>query len=134
MPGNWPVPFGKGPSEKDPRHGNLVGGLLHLTGGGWKRDVGHGRSESCPGETLDRGAETYRRSAPPRQPPTLLRYGNSARVFDAISQYALERLAGFVEAPQTQPYLGYAPGDLRVTGQLWPDHLVRKSDLSRACL
>jgi RNA-directed DNA polymerase len=24
------------------------------------------------------------------------RYGNSARVFDAISQYALERLAGFV--------------------------------------
>ena len=37
MPGNWPVPFGKGPSEKDPRHGNLVGGLLHLTGGGWKR-------------------------------------------------------------------------------------------------
>ena len=29
MPGNWPVPFGKGPSEKDPRHGNLVGGLLH---------------------------------------------------------------------------------------------------------
>jgi hypothetical protein len=30
MPGNWPVPFGKGPSEKDPRHGHLVGGLLHL--------------------------------------------------------------------------------------------------------
>jgi hypothetical protein len=28
MPGNWPVPFGKGPSEKDPRHGYLVGGLL----------------------------------------------------------------------------------------------------------
>ena len=37
MPGNWPVPFGKGPSEKDPRHGNLVGGLLHSTGRGWKR-------------------------------------------------------------------------------------------------
>src|SRR5512142_2132414 len=71
--------------------------LMHgLTGGGRKRDVGHGRSESCPGETLDRGAETYRRSAPPRQPPTLLRYGNSARIFDAISQYALERLARFV--------------------------------------
>jgi hypothetical protein len=30
MPGNWPVPFGKGPSEKDPSHGHLVGGLLHL--------------------------------------------------------------------------------------------------------
>ncbi|MEU3343109.1 group II intron maturase-specific domain-containing protein, partial [Streptomyces sp. NPDC006668] len=33
MPGNWPVPFGKGPSEKDPRHGHLVGGLLHSEGG-----------------------------------------------------------------------------------------------------
>jgi hypothetical protein len=32
MPGNWPVPFGKGPSEKDPRHGHLVGGLLHPEG------------------------------------------------------------------------------------------------------
>jgi hypothetical protein len=52
MPGNWPVPFGKGPSEKDPRHGHLVGGLLHL-----KR----------------RGLETERK--PPRQSPTLLRHG-----------------------------------------------------------
>ena len=92
MPGNWPVPFGKGPSEKDPRHGNLVGGLLHLTGGGWKRDVGHGRSESCPGETLDRGAETYRRSAPPRQPPTLLRTGNAARKFIQADGYVTWRL------------------------------------------
>jgi len=32
MPGNWPVPFGKGPSEKDPRHGHVVGGLLHSVG------------------------------------------------------------------------------------------------------
>jgi hypothetical protein len=52
MPGNWPVPFGKGPSEKDPRHGHLVGGLLHSEEGGagkrrplsdnkihWVRDV-----------------------------------------------------------------------------------------------
>jgi hypothetical protein len=30
MPGNWPVPFGKGLSEKDPGHGHLVGCLLHL--------------------------------------------------------------------------------------------------------
>ena len=29
------------------------------------------------------------------------------------------------QAPQTQPYLGHAPGDLRVTGQLRADHLVR---------
>jgi hypothetical protein len=25
------VRFGKGPSEKDPNHGHLVGGLLHVT-------------------------------------------------------------------------------------------------------
>ena len=68
--------------------------LMHgLTGGGWKRSAGHGRSESCPGETLDRGAKTYRRSAPPRQPPTLLRYGNSALVLGQIRNYALQRLA-----------------------------------------
>ena len=67
-----------------------------LTGGGWKRDVGHGRSESCPGETLDRGAETYRRSAPPRQPPTLLRFGNSAARFEKIRSYARMRLALFI--------------------------------------
>ena len=35
MPGNWHVPFGKGPSEKDPNHGHLVGGLLHPTWQGW---------------------------------------------------------------------------------------------------
>lgn len=35
MPGNGHVPFGKGPSEKDPCHGHLVGGLLHPTGEGW---------------------------------------------------------------------------------------------------
>jgi hypothetical protein len=30
-----PVPFGKGPTEKDPNHGHLAGGLLHSTGGDW---------------------------------------------------------------------------------------------------
>ncbi len=29
-----PVPFGKGPTEKDPHHGHLAGGLLHSEGGG----------------------------------------------------------------------------------------------------
>jgi hypothetical protein len=28
-----PVPFGKGPTEKDPNHGHLAGGLLHSEGG-----------------------------------------------------------------------------------------------------
>jgi hypothetical protein len=27
---NSPVRFGKGPTEKDPSHGYLAGGLLHL--------------------------------------------------------------------------------------------------------
>ncbi len=27
-----PVPFGKGPTEKDPNHGHLAGGLLHPAG------------------------------------------------------------------------------------------------------
>ena len=35
MPGNGHVPFGKGPSEKDPNHGHLAGGLLHPTSEGW---------------------------------------------------------------------------------------------------
>lgn len=33
MPGNWHVPFGKWPSEKDPNHGHLVGGLIHPVSG-----------------------------------------------------------------------------------------------------
>src|SRR6266487_7046482 len=71
--------------------------LMHgLTGGGWKRSVGHGRSESCPGETPGRGAKTYRRATPPRQPPTLLRFGNSTARFEKIRNYARMRLALFI--------------------------------------
>jgi hypothetical protein len=29
MRGNSPVRFGKGPTEKDPNHGHLAGGLFH---------------------------------------------------------------------------------------------------------
>jgi hypothetical protein len=39
MRGNSPVRFGKGPTEKDPNHGHLAGGLFHLTGGSWKRNI-----------------------------------------------------------------------------------------------
>jgi hypothetical protein len=63
-----------------------------LTGGGWKRSVGHGRSERCPGETPGTGAETYRRATPPRQPPTLLRTGNAARKFTQADDYVVHRL------------------------------------------
>lgn len=34
MRGNSPVRFGKGPTEKDPSHGHLAGGLFHSVGGG----------------------------------------------------------------------------------------------------
>jgi hypothetical protein len=37
MRGNSPVRFGKGPTEKDPSHGHLAGGLFHSAGGRWKR-------------------------------------------------------------------------------------------------
>ncbi|MGH9208078.1 MAG: hypothetical protein ACRD1G_16230, partial [Acidimicrobiales bacterium] len=33
-----PVPFGKGPTEKDPHHGHLAGGLLHSGGGRQEKD------------------------------------------------------------------------------------------------
>jgi glycine/D-amino acid oxidase-like deaminating enzyme len=72
-----------------------------LTGGGWKRSVGHGRIESCPGETPGRGAETYRRATPPRQPPTLLlRRAGLDRVVllekGLLGQGASSRAAGVV--------------------------------------
>ncbi len=34
-----PVPFGKGPTEKDPNHGHLAGGLLHSVGGYAEKDL-----------------------------------------------------------------------------------------------
>jgi hypothetical protein len=37
MRGNSPVRFGKGPTEKDPNHGHLAGGLFHSEGGCPKR-------------------------------------------------------------------------------------------------
>jgi hypothetical protein len=67
-----------------------------LTGGGWKRSVGHGRSESCPGETPGRGAKTYRRATPPRQPPTLLRPGVSFAAFSYLRSYLWARVIGWI--------------------------------------
>src|SRR5215813_280514 len=58
-----------------------------LTGGGWKRSVGQGRSERCPRETPGTGAETYRRATSPRQPPTLHRGVVSSRLFKALDHY-----------------------------------------------
>jgi hypothetical protein len=91
-----------------------------LTGGGWKRSAGQGRSESCPGETPGRGAETYRRSTPPRQPPTLLRYGNSARVLGQVGNYALWRLGLWLSKKGNRRH-GWRWGVTQVL--LSPDHL-----------
>ncbi|WP_412075678.1 ISAs1 family transposase [Streptomyces xanthophaeus] len=52
MPGNWPVPFGKGPSEKDPSHGHLVGGLLHS---------GSSRAETTPPRAPRRAADSTKK-------------------------------------------------------------------------
>jgi hypothetical protein len=41
-----PVPFGKGPTEKDPNHGHLAGGLLHLTGGKLETEYLYHRASS----------------------------------------------------------------------------------------
>ena len=69
-----------------------------LTGGGWKRSVGHGhRSEAArrgnPGKS---GCGTYRRATSPRQPPTLLRYGVSKATFSAVDQLAWGRLMRWI--------------------------------------
>jgi RNA-directed DNA polymerase len=72
-----------------------------LTGGGWKRSVGHGRSESCLGETPGRGAKTYRRATPPRQPPTLHRIGVSSQVYSALDDYMWKLL--YKWAKRTHP-------------------------------
>src|SRR5947207_13243257 len=60
-----------------------------LTGGGWKRSVGHGhRSEAArrgnPGKS---GCGTYRRATSPRQPPTLHRHCVSSKVFDELDSH-----------------------------------------------
>ena len=47
-------------------------------------NAGHGRRDLTVDQT------------PPRQPPTLLRYGNSAREFDKIRNYAVMRVALFL--------------------------------------
>jgi hypothetical protein len=39
--GNRPARFGKGPTEKDPNHGHLAGGLLHSAGGPQKPTGGN---------------------------------------------------------------------------------------------
>jgi hypothetical protein len=41
MRGNSPVRFGKGPTEKDPSHGHLAGGLFHSVGGHTEKDQHH---------------------------------------------------------------------------------------------
>jgi hypothetical protein len=50
MRGNLPVRFGKGPTEKDPNHGHLAGGLFHSVGRAEAAD--HYTSATSPDPTL----------------------------------------------------------------------------------
>src|SRR5215813_9782288 len=63
-----------------------------LTGGGWKRSVGQGRSERCPRETPGTGAETYRRATSPRQPPTLLHPADTGSLAREMDKWLRRRL------------------------------------------
>ena len=68
-----------------------------LTGGSWKRS----RHSATPTEknnltrnrVVPNGSVVYNRTTPPRQLPTLLRWGNSARKFSIIDSYVHRRLA-----------------------------------------
>jgi hypothetical protein len=59
MRGNSPVRFGKGPTEKDPNHGHLAGGLFHSGGGRPEKD----QQTLAPRQT----AYLTRSNAPPRR-------------------------------------------------------------------
>jgi L-asparaginase/Glu-tRNA(Gln) amidotransferase subunit D len=54
------VPFGKGPTEKDLNHGHLAGGLLHLTGGSWKRSHERTRATEKNNPTGNHGTQRLR--------------------------------------------------------------------------
>jgi hypothetical protein len=48
MRGNSPVRFGKGPTEKDPSHGHLAGGLFHPEGAPVQQCTGATRPDGPP--------------------------------------------------------------------------------------
>ena len=75
-------------------------------GGGWKRGATTVDAKDPGGETPGVSAKTYRRATPPRQSSTLLRYGNSARRFAAITGYLRMRLA-LVVSKRHQRSRGY---------------------------
>lgn len=66
-----------------------------LTGGGWKRmrpvkvTAEEAARRGNPGKE---GCRTYRRPAPPRQPPTLLRHGVSAATVRYLDQFTRRRV------------------------------------------
>ena len=79
------------------------------TGGGWKRSVDHWSAAKCVrGKRRAWGAGTYRRSTPPRRPPTLLTFrARGARRKDgtgftsflpAVSKDALTRMGAVVRS------------------------------------
>jgi hypothetical protein len=71
-----------------------------LMGGSWKRSGHQAMATEKNNPTGNRagpnGSVTYRRTMPPRQLSTLLRYGHSARRFSKIRTYAWTRLAHYI--------------------------------------
>jgi hypothetical protein len=54
MRGNSPVRFGKRPTEKDPNHGHLAGGLFHSVGARGEVPPGHPTKEPADRPTKPR--------------------------------------------------------------------------------
>src|SRR5512135_3500746 len=63
-----------------------------LKGGSWKRSVGHGHRSWAPGGNPGDERRAYRHHTSPRQLPTRLRYGVSARTFCYLDLVAWRRV------------------------------------------
>jgi hypothetical protein len=93
-----------------------------IDGGGWRRSVGHGRSESCPGETPGRSAKTYRRATPPRQSPTL-----HGRYYRTALNRLLKRINTYLMRWAQQKYKRLRP--FRKALRWWKDLTARQPHL-----
>ncbi len=68
-----------------------------LTGGSWKRSrhpvTATEKNNLTRNRVVPNGSVVYNRTTPPRQFPTLLRYGNSAVRFEKIMHHVWTRIA-----------------------------------------
>jgi hypothetical protein len=82
------------PCEGEP-HARIDGRELET-----EQTFGHGHGEEQPtrNRAVPNGSVTYHRTTPPRQLPTLLRYGVSKAVFSAVDYHAWDRLMRWIRA------------------------------------